>query len=139
MSTYIHERINAGVYNHKMSANASEDKILPSDGLHVIEDTARQQKYPAILSDVPKFLASSEPGELCLQVAENSRYRPEIVHEPIQDGKGVAQKRSNHPRKKFLTLCLLVFAMVILAATLGGILGSRKSKISSNMYVSPLR
>ncbi|KAG7001431.1 aristolochene synthase [Physcia stellaris] len=101
-----------------------------SDGLQVIENPERAEKYPARRHEDPKFLTSTEDGALHLVAREHplKQYKATQASRPRD---GSARRRS---RECKFWILLTILPLIIVGACVGGVLGSRAVKAHPNQF-----
>lgn len=99
-------------------------RLTDFDGLQVVEDAPRLQKYPAKLIDEPKYLTRTDDGGLHVISKENSLHR-------IHKNETGARPRTKVTRKWYYCVGLVFFCLAVAGACLGGVLGSRRHKLDS--------
>lgn len=100
------------------------------DGLQVVENSERAEKYPARRHGDSKYLTSTDDGGLHLVAGEHplKQYKATQASRPRDGG---ARRRS---RECKFWILLTILPLIVVGACVGGVLGSRAVKAHSNQY-----
>lgn len=125
------------------------------DGLQLANSHCEDEKYPGRLHDDPLYTINKDHEGL--QASSNDPLYPlyvdhqglQVSKEPHTIGDGRAsegfeanqrsQKQAVQPRKKLIYIVSIAISLIIIAAIVGGVVGSRKVQATHNRYGSNLR
>ena len=99
------------------------------DGLQVAGGDDREEKYPAVLIDAPKFSIGTDNNALCLTSVEGSQKQPcttcglVVNAEPARLGTRL--------RKGNVFILVALASSIIIGSCVGGVLGSRRAGSTS--------
>ena len=113
-----------------MAPGTPGSKPAVFDGLQVVENSERAEKYPARRHGDSKYLTSTDDGGLHLVSREDPLKQCKAT-QASQPGDGGARRQS---RKRNFWILLTILPLIIVGACVGGVLGSRTVKAHSNQY-----